>query len=75
MCPTTTNVFHISSLFLKVNRADSNPLVIVTDWQHEGPLYLFALNTSCTALYRMILKVILYSYLILKKMNERITDS
>ena len=35
----------------------------------------FGLKDNCDMFYRVWFKLILYSYLILKKMNERITDS
>ena len=60
--------FHLKTCYwcyflMKTNRGE-------TGWKYEMELLLFVLS-----LYIIIIKVILYSYLILKKMNERITDS
>ena len=61
MCPAPTNVLYTPSLFCKwVNKADVNPLVIVTDWQQEWLLYCSAFYTSYTSLYRMILKISIF---------------
>ena len=55
MCPVATKVFHASRLFCKwVNKADVNLLVIATRLV-TGLLYCFAVNTSYSSLYHMIL--------------------
>ena len=55
MGPTATKVFHASSLFYKwINKVDVNHLVIATRLV-TGILYCFAVNTSYSSLYHMIL--------------------
>ena len=66
----------ILSQYEHVTAADANNIIaIYIELTVVHRLLIVDTDIVATLIYHHILKVILYSYLILKKMNERITDS